>query len=122
MTPLQRVLAVAAAGGALLALVFPFASTEGAGLPVWEFPIVTAFLGLAILSLVRFRLPLGYWVDGALFVLGGVGAVLALDTLQQAEPGYWFTLVASWLFGWLFAERLSHAIGKGEAPRGTSGS
>jgi len=113
MSLLQRILAAFASGFALLALVFDFASTEGAPLPVWEFPAVGAFLILGIVSLARFRLRLSYWIDGALAALGAVSLMLALDTIQQAEPGYWFALTSAWLFAWLFAERLSRAIGKG---------
>jgi len=114
MSMLQRVLAAFASGFALLALVFEFASTEGAPLPVWEFPAVGAFLVLAILSLVRFRLKLSFWGDGGLAALGAMALMLALDTIQQAEAGYWFALVSAWLFAWLFAERLSGAISKGK--------
>lgn len=116
MTALQRALAVFASGFALLALVFDFASTEGAPLPVWEFPAVGVFLVLGVLSLVRFRFAVSYWIDGALAALGAIGLMLALETLQQAEPGYWLALVAAWLFAWLFAERLSRAISRDEAP------
>ncbi|MDC9823124.1 ABC transporter permease [Devosia sp. ZB163] len=106
----QRLLAAFASGFALLALIFDFASTEGAPLPVWEFPVVGVFLVLALLSLARFRLALSYWIDGGLAALGAIGLIMALDTLQQGEPGYWFALVSAWLFAWLFAERLSSAI------------
>lgn len=118
MTVLQRVLAGLASGFALLALIFDFASTEGAPLPIWEFPAIAAFLVLGVLSLVRFRVALSYWIDGALAALGGISLMLALNTIQQAGPGYWFALAAAWLFAWLFAERLSAAIGRGAAPQG----
>ena len=110
MSMFQRLLAAFASGFALLALIFDFASTEGAPLPVWEFPVVGVFLVLALLSLARFRVSLSYWIDGGLATLGAIGLMMALDTLQQAEPGYWFALVSAWLFAWLFAERLSSAI------------
>lgn len=116
MTALQRVLAAFASGFALLGLIFDFASTEGAPLPVWEFPAVGVFLVLGVLSLIRFRVKISYWVDGVLAAVGAIGLVLALETLQQAEPGYWFALVATWLFAWLFAERLSLAIARDEVP------
>lgn len=112
MSMLQRVLAVFAAGFAFVGLVFPFASTEGAPLPVWEFPAIGVFLVLAILTLARFRLTLSLWIDGALAALGAAALMLALDTIEQADAGYWFALVASWLFAWLFAERLSVAISR----------
>jgi len=110
MSMFQRLLAAFASGFALLALIFDFASTEGAPLPVWEFPVVGVFLVLALLSLARFRVSLSCWIDGGLAALGAIGLMMALDTLQQAEPGYWFALVSAWLFAWLFAERLSSAI------------
>ncbi len=116
MSMLQRVLAAFASGFALIALVFPFASTEGAPLPVWEFPAVGVFLVLAVANLIRFRVKLSFWIDGALAALGAVALMLALDTIEQADAGYWFALVSSWLFAWLFAERLSGAISKGQVP------
>ncbi len=114
MTMLQRFLAVFAAGFALFGLIFSFASTEGAPLPVWEFPSVGLYLVLGVLSLVRFRVPFSPWIDGALAALGAASLMLALDTIEQADAGYWFALVSAWLFAWLFAERLSGAISAGK--------
>lgn len=110
MTGLQRTLAAAAAGFALIALIFEFAATEGAPLPVWEFPLVGVFLVLAIATAVRIWLRLSLWVDGALAVFGAIALMLALETIEQAGPGYWFALVAAWVFAWLFAERLTRAV------------
>ena len=110
MTGLQRALAAAAGGLALLALIFEFAATEGAPLPVWEFPLVGAFLVLAVLSGVRIWLRLSLWVDGALAAFGAMALMLALETIEQAGPGYWFALVSAWVFAWLFAERLTRAV------------
>jgi NitT/TauT family transport system permease protein len=107
---------VFAAAFGLFGLVFAFASTEGAPLPVWEFPLAGVFLVLAILSLARFRVPFSYWIDGALAALGAIALMLALDTIEQADAGYWFALVSAWLFAWLFAERLSAAISQDRAP------
>ena len=118
MTGLQRIIAATAASFALIACIFDFASTEGAPLPVWEFPLVGVFLVLGVGSLVRFRFAISYWIDGALAGLGTVGLMLGLEVLQQANAGYWFALVSAWLFAWLFAERLARAIRRGEAPKG----
>ena len=110
MTGLQRTLAAAAAGLALIALIFEFAATEGAPLPVWEFPLVGVFLVLAIASGVRIWVRFSLWVDGALAVFGAIALILALDTIEQAGPGYWFALLSAWVFAWLFAEQLARAV------------
>lgn len=116
LTGLQRALASLAGGLALLALIFEFASTEGAPLPVWEFPLAGVFLVLGALTIVRIWLRLPLFLDGALAVLGAVALVLALDTLQMAGPGYWFALVSTWTFAWLFVERLAASIRAGRTP------
>ena len=71
MSNWQRLLAVIAAGAATLAglLVIPMASTH-----IWL--IVFGIAGA--LSLVRFMIPLHYWADGALTVLGGITLIAAL--------------------------------------------
>jgi NitT/TauT family transport system permease protein len=117
MTGLQRTLAALAAGFALIALIFEFAATEGAPLPVWEFPLAGAFLVLAISTGVRIWMPLNLWVDGALAAFGAIALMLALDTVEQAGPGYWFALVSSWIFAWLFAERLTRAVAAKAVPQ-----
>jgi NitT/TauT family transport system permease protein len=80
---------------------------------VWEFPLASAFLVLGVLTIVRIWVKFPFFVDGVLAVLGAVALLLALDTLQAAGPGYWFALAATWLFAWLFAERLAAEIRAG---------
>jgi NitT/TauT family transport system permease protein len=116
LTALQRVLGAAAALVSLVALIFAFASTEGAPIAVWEFPVAAIFLVLGVASLLRFIVPLTLWADGALAVLGAAGLILSLETIEQADAGFWFALVAAWLFAWIFAERLARALGEKRLP------
>jgi NitT/TauT family transport system permease protein len=113
MTVLQKLLALAAAGCCLAALAVDYAYTEGAPIAHLEFPLVIGFLVLGVLSLVRFALPFSVWFDAALAVIGATGLVLTLNVIETAGPGFWLTLAGGWLFGWLFAERLSAAISTG---------
>jgi NitT/TauT family transport system permease protein len=110
MCLVQRTLAALAALVAGLVLVVPFGATEGGTLPITEFPLVAGFALLAVLSLVRFRWALRIEADLILAALGAAGLLATLPTLEQAGPGFWLTLVASWLFAWVFAERLAGAI------------
>jgi len=112
MTGLQKIIALAGAGACLVALLLDFAHTEGAPIGYLEFAIVTAFLGLGVLSLARFFVPISPFVDAALAVVGAVGLVLSLDVIEVGGAGFWLVLAAVWLFAWLFAERLSLAIAK----------
>ena len=116
LTAFQRLLGAAVGLVALLGLLFEFASTEGAPIAVWEFPLAAAFLVLALVSLARFVVPLSFWVDGLLALLGGYGLIASLDTIEQAGPGYWLALVAAWLLAWLFAEQLARRLSRGTVP------
>jgi NitT/TauT family transport system permease protein len=104
MSNWQRLLALIAGGAAALAaaLVLPAAGTH-----VWL--IVFGIAGL--LSLSRFVMPLHYWVDGALTVLGAVTLIAAL---HEVVPALWLALLATWLFAWLFVDRMANAMGRGE--------
>ena len=103
MSNWQRLLAVIAAGAATLAglLVIPMASTH-----IWL--IVFGIAGA--LSLVRFMIPLHYWADGALTVLGAVTLIAAL---HEVVPSLWLALLATWLFAWLFVDRMANAMAAG---------
>lgn len=100
MTPWQRLLAIVSGATAALAaaLVIPTAGTH-----LWL--MLFGIAGAA--SLLRFVLPLSYWLDGALAVLG---AVAAIATLHEVAPSLWLTLAATWLFAWLFIDRLANAM------------
>jgi len=104
MSTWQRLLAVLAGAAAALAAVFviPAASTH-----VWL--IVFGIAGL--LSLLRLVRPLGYWADGALMVLGAITLIAALN---EVVPSLWLALLATWLFAWLFVDRMANALAAGE--------
>ncbi|WP_127751602.1 ABC transporter permease [Devosia sp. 1566] len=69
--------------------------------------LLHGFLVLGALSLLRLWLHPGLWLDSALAVLGAV-AVLASFQLYPGPPAFlWLALVATWLWSWVFVERLS---------------
>jgi NitT/TauT family transport system permease protein len=100
----QRTLAAIAGAAAAMAgaLALPVASTH-----VWL--IVFGIAGL--LSLSRFVMRLGYWADGALAVLG---ALTLIAVLNEVVASLWLALLATWLFAWLFVDRLANAMTAGE--------
>ncbi|RYE08139.1 MAG: ABC transporter permease [Hyphomicrobiales bacterium] len=104
MSVWQRLLAIVAGAAAALGALFvlPSASTH-----VW----LIAFGLAGALSLLRFVRPFSYWLDGGLALLGAVAAVATLDELA---PSLWLALLATWLFAWLFIDRLANAMGRGE--------
>lgn len=107
MTQLQHYLALVAGGLAAAALAFSLVT------PLDQALLLKAFLLLGALSLIRFFLPLGLWVDGALALLGAVALLTSVDIFAPSPPFFWMALVTAWLFAWLFVERLSRAL----APR-----
>jgi NitT/TauT family transport system permease protein len=107
MTQLQHYLALVAGGLAAAALAFSLVT------PLDQALLLKAFLLLGALSLIRFVIPLGLWVDGALALLGAVALLTSVDIFAPAPPFFWMALVVAWLFAWLFVERLSRAL----APR-----
>src|ERR1044071_5508908 len=104
MSHWQRLLAVIAGLAAALAavLVIPTASTH-----VW----LMLFGVAGALSLLRFVVRMSYWVDGALAVLGAVAMIISL---QEIAPSLWLALLATWLFAWLFIDRMANAMAAGE--------
>ncbi|HWA20510.1 MAG TPA: ABC transporter permease [Devosia sp.] len=66
---------------------------------------------LGALTLARFFIPFSFWIDGVLAVLAGVAV---LTSLGQSGPPLWLTLIAMWVFAWLFIDRLATAIANGE--------
>jgi NitT/TauT family transport system permease protein len=100
MSTWQRLLAVFAAAAAALAAIFviPTAATH-----VW----LLAFGVAGALSLVRFAVPFSYWVDGVLAVLGAVAMIISL---HEIAPSLWLALLATWLFAWLFIDRMANAM------------
>jgi NitT/TauT family transport system permease protein len=107
MSQLQYFLALVAGGLCAAALAMSLAT------PLETALLLKAFLALGTLTLLRFRLPLGLWADGAIAVLGAVAILTALGIIVPAPAFFWMGLVAAWLFAWLFVERLAKAIAAG---------
>jgi NitT/TauT family transport system permease protein len=78
--------------------------------------LLLVFAAAGVLSAVRFRVDLPFWVDGALMLLGAFGLLAALPLHDIEPPYFWFALVACWIFAWLFVERLAQAIRRGRVP------
>jgi NitT/TauT family transport system permease protein len=70
-----------------------------------------AFALFGALSAVRFVFPLTYWIDGWLAAFGAIVVVLGL---AEVTPALWLALIASWLFAWLFIDRMANAMAAGE--------
>ncbi len=105
MSQLQYYLALVAGGVSLAGLGFGLASG-----PLEQALLVKIFLGLGALSLLRFVVPLGLWIDGAMACLGAVAVITGLGVFSPQPAFFWLALVAAWLFAWLFIERLSRAL------------
>jgi len=105
MSRLQLILAVAAGIASLVVGVL--------GLMVGAPLILLVFAILGALSLARFAVPLPFWLDGGLAVLGTVALLQTLPVYEMQPPAFWCGMVAAWLFAWLFVERLSKAIRDG---------
>lgn len=111
MTVLQKTLALIAGGISLLAAIM--ALVQG-GASV----LMLVYLALGALTLARFAVPLPFWIDFVVAVVGATALVLALDDHDLAPLWYWLALVATWVFAWLFVERLSLAIRRQQVPAG----
>ncbi|MBI4047655.1 MAG: ABC transporter permease, partial [Devosia nanyangense] len=105
MSQLQHYLAIVAGGVSALAFAL---------LVNWGFsnqPAMAAVLALGVVSLGRFWLGWSLWLDGAIALFGAILLMVALPGIVPAPTWFWAALIAFWLFGWLFVERLSKAIG-----------
>ncbi|WP_417307779.1 ABC transporter permease [Devosia sp.] len=109
MSRLQVVLAALAGGCGALSLVLALL-TGGAPL------LLVVFGSVAVLSLARFRVTFSPWVDAAIALLGAVALILALPAYELQPGFFWLALAATWLFSWLFVERLAQAIREGTIP------
>ena len=112
MSQLQYYLALVAGGLCAAAFALSFAAPTETAL------LLKAFLALGTLTLLRFFLPLGFWADGALAVLGAVAVLTGLAALAPVPSFFWLALIAAWLFAWLFVERLASAIASRQAGQG----
>ena len=103
MTQWQRFLAIAAGLAGLAAAI--------AALPQFSTPWLIVIAGtLAAISLCRFLVPLTYWIDICLAIVAGAAVLTGLG--QPGAP-LWLTLIAMWLFAWLFIDRLSTVAARG---------
>lgn len=109
MSQLQYYLALVAGGLCAAGFALSFAT------PLETALLLKAFLALGFLSLLRFALPPGWWADGAIAALGAVAVPAGLAVLDPVPPFFWMALIATWLFAWLFVERLAGAIRSGRA-------
>lgn len=109
MSQLQHYLAIVAGGLAAAALALALVTPMEQGL------LLKVFLVLGLLSLLRFWLPVGLWLDGALALLGGTAVIASIGILTPTPAFFWLALVAAWLFAWLFVERLSKVLAPGVA-------
>jgi len=102
MSRMQATLAALAGIASALALIFSFGASPG--LPVM------LFAAAGVLTIVRIRIGLSLWIDGALALFGAIALVAALASGTMQPPAFWLGLIATWLFAWLFVERLAKAI------------
>ena len=114
MTGLQKILALLAGGVSLLAGVLAMAEGNAS---VW----MLTYMTIGVLTLIRFALPLIFWVDGAVAAFGAAILVIALPNHDIEPAWYWLALAAAWAFAWLFVEQLSAAIRRQEVPAGVFG-
>src|SRR5690606_9535533 len=111
LTSLQMALAGFGAVMALAGLGFGLSESG-------EAPLVTLFLALGALTLFRFVLPLSFWFDGVLCVLGAVALIVSLPPSGTMPGHFWLAMFAAWAFAWLFVDQLSAALRRGQL-RGT---
>lgn len=105
MTRLQGILAI---GAGLAAL---FAAISAALVGNWG--VVLVFGAAAAYSVLR-RVSTGpIWMEAALAI---VGTIIVFVLLPTPSLTLWAALLTSWLFAWLFVDRLSRAVADGRAP------
>ncbi|MEO6013333.1 MAG: ABC transporter permease [Devosia sp.] len=100
MTAWQSILAIIAGAASAIAaiLVIPAAGTH---------PWLVAFGIAGAISLLRLARSASYWFDGVLAV---VGAAAVIASLSEVTPSLWLALLGSWLFAWLFIDRMANAM------------
>ena len=97
MRPWQTMLAVLAGLAAIGAavVVVPAAGAH---------PLILVLGAAGAASLLRLRRPLPALVDGA---LAAAAALVLLASLDLGGPALWLLLAATWLFAWLFVDRMA---------------
>jgi len=114
MSRFERVLAVLAGLSAVLAIVLPLGTKGDTTLPTGASLPALAYPAIVLVLLAVFRLKLPPAISGALAGLGGAVVLLQLDQFDLAGTGYWCLVVTGWLAAWLFVERLSAELARGE--------
>ena len=114
LSPLQRFLALLAAGASLVGLLLSLAAGNTP-------PPLVLFFALGTLSLLRVRLGFNLFLDGILAAAGAAALILALPTGTAMPAHFWLALLSAWAFAWLFVERLSAAIRAGTLPHSGTG-
>ena len=115
MSRLQTALAIGSGALSLLGLLLALLSGTA---PL----LLLVSLAAGALTLVRFVMPFSLWFDAAVAVLGAVALVATEAGFEAGVPAYfWLVLLAAWGFAWLFVERLSQAIRRGQLPAGLFG-
>ncbi|KKB13293.1 hypothetical protein VE25_02755 [Devosia geojensis] len=113
---MQHYLAIVAWG--LCAAALALGSLIAPGLPPW----LLVFTIVGSLSAARMFVRFSLWVDGTIAALGIAATLVSLPEMSPPPPAfYWLALVAAWVFAWLFVERLSRAMGRGEVEPGVFG-
>jgi len=116
MSQVQHYLAIVAWG--LSAAALALGSLFPTGLPLW----LLAFTVIGTLSAARVLVPFSLWIDGAVAAIGIAATLVSLPEMSPPPPAfYWLALIAAWVFAWLFVERLSRAMGRGEVEPGVFG-
>ncbi len=113
MSRLERILAIATALFAVLAIVLPLGARGDAVVMSWTGVLSIAYPLLVLLLLALFTLKLPPIVSGLLAVAGGAVLLFELDQFDSASWGYWSLLATVWFVAWLFAERLSARLARG---------
>ncbi|MBN9305015.1 MAG: hypothetical protein BGO82_10085 [Devosia sp. 67-54] len=117
MSRLERILAIAAALFAVLAIALPLGIRGDAVVMSWTGVLSVAWPVLVLLLLALFTLKLPPLVSGLLAVAGGAVVLFELAQFDSAGWGYWALLATAWLVAWLFAERLSARLASGAERR-----
>ena len=114
MSRSERILAGLAALFAVLAILLPLGTRGDTTVMSWTGVLAVIYPALVLLLLALFMLKLPPPVSGALAVIGGLVILFELDQFDHAGPGYWCLLAMGWCVAWLFAERLSWHLARGE--------
>lgn len=99
---------IAAAAGLFAALVLVTAPFDGMA------PLALLFGAVGVAGLVLSRRPVSLWLHGLAALIGACALLDALPPDPVNPPWFWVTLIGCWLFAWLFVERLTLAIRRGQ--------